>query len=601
MHSNVIKLLPDSLANQIAAGEVIQRPASAVKELLENAVDAKATSITLFIEDAGKRLIQVIDNGVGMSYTDARMCFERHATSKISTSDDLFNINTFGFRGEALASIAAVALVTLKTKQQESELGTIFEIDGAVVKKHEACATNNGTNLSIQNLFYNVPARKNFLKSNTVEIQHITEEFYRVALANPHIKMEFISNDQVVRLLKEGNLRQRISAIWGRKYDELLIPLQEMSDSFLSVSGFLVKPEGSKKRKGEQYFFANKRFIKSSYLNHAIASAFEGLIPKDYHVGYCVFLEVEPKSIDINIHPTKTEVKFQHEKSIYAILHAITKKSLTINHISPNFSFEKENLIQEDKENNKLSFNNPSIFLKNFTKSSNNQQTKQDWDNFYKILSEDSSNLSNSNEDSKEEQELFEIDNQEKFTSSLQLNNTYIISTLKSGIIIINQFNAHFRILYEKYLDSYKNQEIITQKLLFPELINLSQKDYNTLVELLPDLNALGFLVEDFGKGSLLLTGLPVSTPQNIAKKIFEDVVSNYLEFSQNLGLSTAEQISISLAKSMAIKSGFSLPVEAQQQFINELFQCQMPFYTPDGKPVFIQINSSELEKKFNI
>jgi DNA mismatch repair protein MutL len=450
--SDIIHLLPDHVANQIAAGEVIQRPSSAVKELVENSVDSGATNIKLIIKDAGRTLIQVTDNGSGMSETDARMCFERHATSKIREADDLYSIKSMGFRGEAMASIAAISQVELKTKTKDTELGTLINIEGSKIKTQENCATNKGTSISIKNLFFNVPARRNFLKSDNVELKHIIEEFTRVALANPSINFTFYHNDNEVYNLKKSNLRQRISSMNGKNYNEKLVPIKEET-SLTSISGFIGKPEFARKTRGEQYFFVNNRFIKSGYLHHAIVSAYTDLIPKEQIPSYFLFFEINPILIDINIHPTKTEIKFEDEKSIYAILRACAKKALGQHNITPTIDFNKDpsfDTIAPKDANLKMPKIKVDDSYNPFEKKINpNKNNTENWENLFE--------LSQSEEQKISENRIVQssLENFENFNQKIlfQIQEKYILSPIKSGIMIVHQQRAHQKILYNKYLN----------------------------------------------------------------------------------------------------------------------------------------------------
>ncbi|MGZ5283267.1 MAG: DNA mismatch repair endonuclease MutL, partial [Bacteroidia bacterium] len=505
--TDIIKLLPDNIANQIAAGEVVQRPASVVKELLENSVDAGSQNIKLFVKNGGKTLIQVIDDGCGMSETDARMCFERHATSKIQQLNDLYEIYTLGFRGEAMASIAAVAQVELKTKRRTEDVGTHIHIENSEVISQEPCACPEGSSIAVKNLFYNVPARRNFLKSNPVELRHIVDEFLRVALANPEISFSFTNENEEVYHLKGGNLKQRIIGIWGKKYEEALVPIEETTD-ILTIRGFIGKPDWARKTRGEQFFFANNRFIKNNYLNHALQSAYEGLLPADAFPFYTIFLQLPPSKIDINVHPTKTEIKFENEKAIYAILQSAVRKSLSQYHIAPTLNFDEEMSIRtperemprqnpytQQNQNSWIPTSQPgynpdrntsqnqrqNVYMpaqKNASGYQNSnpfQQQKakpEEWEELYKVLS-----MATPEEEPHAETETLIEGEETAQKPVLQLNQKYIVSSIRSGLMIVHQQLAHERVLYEKYLHVLAEAKSYSQRLLFPEVLNLHGSD----------------------------------------------------------------------------------------------------------------------------
>ena len=492
--SDIIELLPDSVANQIAAGEVIQRPASVVKELLENSVDAQASEIKLIVKDAGKSLIQVIDNGIGMSETDARMCFERHATSKIKKADDLFSIKTKGFRGEAMASIAAIAQVTLKTKKADKEIGTEILIEGSEVTRQEPVSSSTGTSIAVKNLFYNVPARRKFLKSTPVELRHIIDEFQRIALAHPEIKFELYSNDSDLFILPISPLRQRIVGLFGKNYNEKLVPIKEET-SIVKLEGFIGKPEYAKKTRGEQFFFVNNRFIKSSYLNHAVISGYNELIGKDSHPSYFIFLEVNPELIDINIHPTKTEIKFEDEKSIYSIVRSAVRQSLGKYSLSPSLDFETETVFSIDPIGSNTTVSAPEIKVdKSFNpfqnEPSKEKDTKQNWsstnlnrqknssENWEKLYESFKTNAPVANQKNEPKELFINHDLESEIRQNfIQLNKKYILTTIKSGFIVIHQQRAHERILYDKFTKAFKENKRTTQQLLFPKTVELRLSD----------------------------------------------------------------------------------------------------------------------------
>ena len=601
--TDIIRLLPDNIANQIAAGEVVQRPASVVKELMENSVDAGAHTIRLIVKNGGKALIQVIDDGIGMSETDARMCFERHATSKIKKLDDLYAIHTLGFRGEAMASIAAVAQVELKTKRKDDEIGVLIHIENSEIQKHEPCSAPDGTSISVKNLFFNVPARRNFLKSNTVELRHITEEFVRVALAHPELSFSFISENEEVYHLRAGSLPQRIVGLFGKKYEEALVPLEENSE-VLNIKGFIGKPEFARKSRGEQFLFANNRFIKSAYLHHALVSAFESLLPADSHPFYVIFLSLPPERIDINVHPTKTEIKFEDEKSIYAILRTAVKKSLSQYHISPSLSFEDESSFrptQESRSSTSLRTGMmPEPPSREFNPSALRQKAnKEEWEELYRVLSlatpEEKSDESNT--ESAEDENIELPDQQQK--PALQLQHKYIITTLRSGLMIIHQQLAHERILFERYLEQMQESGAYSQRLLFPEMIELGSADALLMKEIIPEINSLGFQLEEFGKNTFVLNGIPIEMAGQKQDHILEKLLEEYKNSGQGTKMSQPEKLAFALATNTSIKIGRVLATEEMATLIDELFACKMPYYSPDGKPVLITIAGGELDKKF--
>ncbi|MFZ5551993.1 MAG: DNA mismatch repair endonuclease MutL [Bacteroidota bacterium] len=603
---DLIRLLPDSVANQIAAGEVVQRPASAVKELLENSIDAGATKIQLIVKDAGRSLIQVIDNGSGMSETDARMSFERHATSKIKTADDLFNIRTKGFRGEALASIAAVAQVELKTKRQEDSLGIQIIIEGSEVKSQEPVNTPNGTSFSVKNLFYNVPARRNFLKSNPVELKHIIDEFQRVALAHPDIHFELHHNGSEIYNVPPTALRQRIAGIMGKSYNERLVPVEENTD-IVKIKGFIIKPEFTKKTRGEQFFFVNHRFIKSGYLHHAIQTAHDQLIPKENFPSYFIFLEVNPKSIDINIHPTKTEIKFEDERSIYAILHSATRRSLGIYNITPTLDFDTEMAIEiplPDKNREivppKITIDpdyNPFHSEKKMTSSSFKKEKE---DTLYESLYESVRNLNISRFKNKEEKTDAESIPEGETRMLIQLHKRYILCPVKSGFWVIDQNHAHQRILFERFVVSLAQHTGMSQQQLFPQVVQLNPADLSLLKELEEDLKHLGFDLSDMGGGSISVNGTPADAtdenPQQLIEKLLEEIKHHSSEIKKDKYTLLAR----SMAKTVAIKPGRVLSAPEMNHLVDELFACEMPWNSPAGKPTILTFTLEDLEKRFN-
>jgi DNA mismatch repair protein MutL len=618
-----ILLLPDNIANQIAAGEVIQRPASAVKELLENAVDSGATEIKLIINDAGKSLVQVIDNGSGMSETDARMSFERHATSKITTIEDLFHIKTMGFRGEALASIAAVAQVELKTKRAEDETGTYIEIENSVVKKQEPIAAPNGSSIAMKNLFFNVPARRNFLKSNAAEMRHIVDEFTRVALAFPGIFFSLTANNQQLFHLDAGSTKQRILQVLGNNYNTKLVPVKEDTD-YMNISGFVGKPDTAKKTRGDQYFFVNNRFIKSAYLNHAVMSAYQEMIAKDSFPMYCLFIDLDPAVVDVNVHPTKQEIKFEDEKIIYAFVQAAVKHALAQFSISPTLDFSLNADIQQlpsvqqpftkEKESSAAS---TSIF-KGFTQKHQahfiepaKKSELKHWKEFYEGRSSQESGVGS------QEKENIQLSNEEKvesFESLLtplttqrttdnsqlsQLHNQYIIAQTPAGFILIDQQAAHERVIYERLMSASKDKPVATQRTMFPVTVEFAPADAVLIGELNADLQQLGFLIEPFGKNTFVIQGTPADVSQGNEKNSIDSLLEQYKHFSNELKFSKREKLVRSIAWQQSIKSGTSLTEKEMSGLVDDLFKCATPNISPDGNPTYLEFKKEQLEKLF--
>ncbi|MFM2269731.1 MAG: hypothetical protein RL757_3172 [Bacteroidota bacterium] len=680
--ADVIQLLPDSIANQIAAGEVIQRPASGVKELLENAIDAGARNIQLILKDAGKTLIQVIDDGCGMSETDARMCFERHATSKIRSAEDLFSIRTMGFRGEAMASIASVAQVELRTRQRKSELGTRVVVEGFEFKGQEPCQTPVGTNFIIKNLFYNVPARRNFLKSNPVEMRHIMDEFERVAMAYPDIHFSLVNNGQELYHFPIGNLRQRIVGILGNAVNSRLVPIGEETD-VVRFEGFIGKPAFAKKSRGEQFFFVNGRFIKSPYLEHAVRSAFEDLLPKETYPLFVIFIDIDPAKIDVNVHPTKQEIKFEEEKLIYsylkvAIRHALGQSTITptldfdqdlalmrsssSSHIQPNYEQQEPVFFGEpDKPvrlEDMLGFGNeqemanlddilnkgdasgeknikkstpPSIndqnsrpsktegdfsFLKRANKREEdnlkNWQTLYDGLNF--IVEDDNGDATESDApmttlssrandtEPNPNQTTFDNENADFGGSKrepYQIHGIYIVSHIKSGFLLIDQQAAHERILFEQYLTQLDDKTVLTQAELFPRTLQFSAQDAMVIREILPQVNALGFDLREFGGNAFVMQGVPADLPRGTNEQRLIETLLEQFKMETDLKLGINEKIARAMARSAAMKRGNALSIAEMQALIDQLFACAMPFKSPTGRACFITYALDDLQKDF--
>ena len=633
--NDLIELLPDHIANQIAAGEVIQRPASAVKELMENAIDAGASEVKLIVQDAGKSLVQVIDNGRGMSVLDARMAFERHATSKIRNIEDLFRIRTMGFRGEALASIAAVAQVELKTKRPVDENGTSIEIDNSFVKKQEPVACVNGTSITMKNLFFNVPARRNFLKSNAAEMRHIVDEFIRVAISFPEIRFICFSNGQEVFHLEKGTLKQRIVQILGVNYSSKLVSVQEKTD-YLNIAGFVGKPDTAKRTRGDQYFFVNNRFVRSAYLNHAVMTAFQQMIPGDSFPLYILFIDIDPSRVDINVHPTKQEIKFEDEKIVYAFVQAAVKHALAQFSITPSLDFDLDPAIQQldaitqpVSEEMKTEIESSSLF-KTFTQknqahfiepSSNSEllhwrNREAEDENFAKSVIEPPLPANRQPPTVNPESAVnrqpptanpfhslyarFSSDplfrNEDK--RLVQLLNSYIVCETDGGFLLINQQAAHERVLYEKFMLALSGKPLAGQPGLFPQTLSLSTADAVLLQELLPALQSLGYTIEPFGKDSFIVQSTPAGQADN-AKKVIENVLENCKHAGSEKITSLHEKMIRSLAWQQATKSGTPLSETEMRSLTESLFRCMQPNTAPNGRPVFVEFKKEYLEKLF--
>lgn len=604
-----ITLLPDNIANQIAAGEVIQRPASAVKELLENAVDAGATEIKLIINDAGKSLVQVIDNGSGMSETDARMCFERHATSKIKTIDDLFHIRTMGFRGEALASIAAVAQVELKTKKAEDDTGTYIEVENSVVKKQELVAAPTGTSLAMKNLFFNVPARRNFLKSNAAEMRHIVDEFTRVAMSFPGIQFSLTANGQQLFHLEAGSLKQRIVQLLGNNYNAKLVAVKEETD-YMNIYGFVGKPETAKKTRGDQYFFVNNRFIKSPYLNHAVMNAYQEMIAADSFPMYVLFIDLDPTQVDVNVHPTKQEIKFEDEKIIYAFVQAAIKHALAQFSITPALDFDLDASIQQlpaiqqpFTEEKKAAAASGSIF-KGFTQKhqahfieKGDKSELKHWRDFYESRE---SGVGSQEPALKPETPVhhspFTIHQNTELT---QLLNIYIVIPSANGFLLIHQQAAHERILYEQLNRANKDKPVPTQRSLFPATLELTPADAAIMEEITGDLQYLGYIIEPFGRNTYVIQGTPADVEPGNEKHTIDILLEQYKHFSPEVKFSRREKLVRSLAKQQAVKAGTRLTEKEMRQLLTDLFNCGQPNITADGSPTYLEFKKEQLEKMF--
>ena len=599
MSLDIIKLLPDSVANQIAAGEVIQRPASVVKELMENAIDAGATQVDLVVRDAGRTLISVADNGCGMSETDARLCFERHATSKIRCADDLFSIRTMGFRGEALASIAAVAQVELSTRRKEDNVGTKIRIEGSKVLEQSPKPMSAGSSFMVKNLFFNVPARRNFLKSNDAELRHINDEFFRVTMMNPQVGFSYISNDKELFHLYPGTLKQRIVGLFGKDYDSKLLPVNQVTES-VAINGFIVKPEFLKKTRGEQYFFVNSRFIKHSYLHHAVENAYKELIPQDCFPGYFLDIQIDPKEIDINIHPTKTEVNFIDIKLIYAIMHSAVRKAIGQNNlatmldfdIDPNLGIDFGEASRMDRPlvQPKVDFN-PSF---NPFKVTPIHHQNKNWRIAYDTSGDVVGNSVPDKSDNASD--VLSDDSRSLF---IQLQQSYIVTAVKSGLLVVDQNLAHQRILYEKYLREMDNSSNASQQELFPQHVSLNVNDASILRNIKPELERIGFRLEEMNPYTFIINGTPTDCKGTDAVSVIERIIDDNKTCAV-VGVSERKLcLARSLAAQMAVKPGQPLNACEMQDIIDRLFGCAVSEIAPNGKKIFTIIHSDEIKNRF--
>lgn len=613
--SDIIQLLPDSVANQIAAGEVIQRPASVVKELVENALDAGATGITIHIKDAGKTLVQITDNGCGMSPTDARMAFERHATSKISSANDLFCIRTMGFRGEALASIAAIADVELRTKRTEDEVGTLIRIIGSEVKTQEPVACNNGTSFSIKNLFFNVPARRKFLKANTTELKHIIWEIQRIALPNPEIKFSLFHNNAPLYDLPKTNYRKRIVDLFGKSINQSLVAVNEET-SIIKIAGFIGQPKYARKTIGEQFFFVNGRYMRHPYFHKAIMQAYQHLLPPDTFPSYFLFLEIDPADIDINVHPTKTEIKFENDRTIWPLIHAAVRESLGKHNVVPSIDFDQGGNIDipvRQKSDGPVSF--PEIKIDSgynpfnagrvpsggsFPKSSSSEKSNlSNWEDLYQGAQ---LKLKPEEDTAAQTDDVLFSQATAQFSGkrTLQLKQKYILTPVKSGLMVIDQKRAHERILFEQFMEVMKSESVASQQQLFPQTLEMNPADAALLQNILPDLLSLGFDIRAFGKDTFIINGTPgvldVSSPELIVEKLLEEYKNSPVDARSK----AKEQIAISLAKASALDYGTDLKQQEIDHLIDNLFACATPNFSPDGKKVITIVAITDIEKRFN-
>lgn len=617
--ADIIRLLPDNVANQIAAGEVVQRPASVVKELLENSVDAGATEVQLLASDSGKTLIQVSDNGKGMSETDARMALERHATSKIEKAEDIFAITTKGFRGEALASIAAVAKMNLRSRSAEAELGTELKVAATTVESQEFCQCPKGTSIKVQNLFYNIPARRNFLKSNQVELRHIIDEFERVAMAHPEVAFRLEHNGSELFNLPISSQRQRIVNIFGKKYNEKLVPVEEDTE-LIKLGGFVGKPEFAKKTRGEQFFFVNNRFIRNAYLHRAVQKAFEGLLLEDSHPSYFLFLELDPARIDVNIHPTKTEIKFEDERLIYSIIRTAIKHSLGQYNIAPSLDFEHDQQYAPNPSQREVEA--PGVYVDpsfnpfqnrssgpgrspdgspgsgpagsfNPSASSHPMQSREskEWESLLSQIPDLPEEAS---------QNALLDSEQHKVVSYIQVGGKYLLKAHGEGLMLIHQARAHQRILFDKIMVSLNNQQVAAQQLLFPVQVSFSSGDYSEMQELLPTLREMGFDLDEFGGNELVVNGIPLYLENPDINQILNLLLEEYKNFNIQAKLELQEKMAAKMAKVAAMKVGTILEPEEMAHLVDELFACSAPYHSPEGRPTIINLALGDLDKTFS-
>lgn len=594
---DIIHLLPDSIANQIAAGEVVQRPASAIKELMENALDAGASSIKLIVKEAGKVLIQVVDDGWGMSETDARMSLERHATSKIKTADDLFRLRTMGFRGEALASIAAISQFEMKTRTEHADLGTHLIVEASEVKSQSPVACEKGTNISIKNLFYNIPARRNFLKSNAVEMRHIIEEFQRLALAHPDVAFSLHHDEELIYELVPSKLSQRVVALFGKSFQGQLAPCQEET-TLVKITGYIGRPESARKTRGEQFIFVNQRYIRNNYLNHAVTSAFEGLLPDGNFPFYVLFIEIDPKHIDVNVHPTKTEIKFDDERAVYGVVWAAVKQALGAHNLAPAIDFKSDinivgklnlGLTKEQYMDEQFSTALHKSNLKNWEKAFEQDMPES---RLFQKSELDSTTLRFESSLNQPELEAKEE------TGVFQFQQKYIIRASKTGLMIIDQQTAHERVLFEKYLARLKGAPGNSQQSLFPQTVTLPASDFALVMEVQQELQALGFRFELFGKNAFLVTGIPAGV-ETSEKELFEGLLEQFKKNQSELQLPLQDNLALALARRSSVKSGQKLAPEEIKSIVEGLFSCSKPNFSPDGRPTFFTFETSKIESYF--
>lgn len=601
--SDLIQLLPDSVANQIAAGEVVQRPASVLKELVENSIDAGSTKIQVVLKDAGKTLIQVIDNGCGMSETDARMCFERHATSKIRQAMDLFNIKTMGFRGEAMASIAAVAHIELKTKQQHSEIGTLIRIAGSKVETQEPTNCQNGTNITVKNLFFNVPARRKFLSTNSTELKHLMEFFQRIALGFPEIQMQLIHNDQMLYDLPASKIFSRIVNILGKSVEKNLIPVQSET-SMAKIIGYVGKPEYAKKRAGEQFFFVNKRFMKHPYFFKAVLSAYQNILLNNSLPLFFIYFDINPDAIDINIHPTKTEIKFENERALWSIIEATVKEGLGKFNIVPSLDFEQESVLEVPI----LKKNDPVILpevkvnpLFNPFQANYKRKTPptQNWEQLYKGFEKHAKTIQSDIYKKETPAQTFLQNQENSYHRFFQIKGKYIASVIKSGLMLIDQKRAHERILFDEYIGKSTQEKALAQKLLYPQNIKLEAVESELFKSVIDEINNLGFEVKEITENNFEISSIPAHLPNQNLEKWIDNIIENLKNNDKDFKCSMQENLITTLAKFLSIPYGKKLSEEEMTYLNDKLFGSSMPNLTPDNKKILNVIPIEEIEKKF--
>ncbi|MGC9331181.1 MAG: DNA mismatch repair endonuclease MutL [Bacteroidales bacterium] len=604
--SDNIHLLPDAVANQIAAGEVIQRPASVIKELLENAVDAGADKIHIIVKDAGKTLLQVIDNGSGMSETDARMAFERHSTSKIEKAEDLFSIRTKGFRGEALASIAAIASVELKTRREDEKVGTLVRVSASKIEKQEIIACPKGSNFSVKNLFFNVPARRKFLKTEQTEFRHIINEVQRVAMTHPEIHFVLTHNGNDVFNLGKGNIKQRIVNIFGRQMESNLIDLK-VNTNIVKIRGYIGKPEKAKKISGEQYFFVNCRYMRHPWFYRAVTTAYEKLLPEGRYPQFFIYFSIDPGKIDVNIHPTKTEIKFTDERSVYQILHAAVKEALGKFNLVPSLDFDKDETLNIPP-GNKSGVKSPGIPV---NPDYNPFQESKKPEQVYKPPFErnERSNLRNweslyNRPDAETDESTSQRDETTSGTDNtepgfIQLKQRYIVTKVKSGLMLIDQRRAHERLVYDNMMQMLKSHESVTQKELYPQTVTLNPEDASLVIELMETLSGLGFEISAFGKNSFVVNGMPSQISISDPQVMLESLLENYKNHTGNVKEALDERIASAVAKTSASQFDYKLNPQEMKSLFYSLMSCHTHNFTPSGKPIINIISLEELEKRF--
>lgn len=589
--ADIIHLLPDSIANQIAAGEVVQRPASVVKELMENSIDAGASRIQVIIREAGRSLVQIVDNGSGMSETDARMSLERHATSKIRKAEDLFTLRTMGFRGEALASIAAVSQFEMKTRLAEKDLGTLIVVEGSEVKRQEPVATEKGTSIAVKNLFYNIPARRNFLKSNPVEMRHIVEEFQRLALAHPGLSVSLVHGDEVLYDLEPGNLAQRVVGLFGKSYQSQLAPCGEETD-LVSVGGFVGKPESSKKTRGEQFIFVNDRFIRNNYLNHAVVSAYEGLLTESSFPFYVLFLKIDPKHIDVNVHPTKTEIKFDDERAVYAVVRAAVRQALGAHNLTPALDYSADiNLVNKVARSQSLS---REQYLEEQLGGGLQRSNLSHWEKLFEEEHPSQSVLFSQAQAGPSPEPAAPAK-----APVFQLQSGHLVRPAKNGIMIIDPVAASERVLYESFQRKLRDKSASTIQSLFPQTVSLSTADFTLMMEMEQEINALGFQFEVFGKNTIVVTGLPAEASGRNEKELVEGLLEQFKQNQATLSVPLQDNLARSLAKRTAVRRGQVLAQAEMESLVERLFACHNPNYSPDGSTTFFTFETSKIETHF--